>query len=148
MPDNKQQSLSLFAELTHERDHLHSRVHRLFAFMAVRTPNSITCLLGIFSGEDTSGGSAISSAMQSHISGRLQSSVEAPHPYETEIQALQFESFIPQSPVKERIYGAFEETPPHTWVDTVVDLQIMVEKLSREKEIAVDLEEKTRAFLQ
>lgn len=70
--------------------------------------------------------------------GRSRMEQVLPNPYEYEIQHLT----IPEkqlNPVKERIYGALETTPT-SWIDTLTELDILVDKLSRVTEFAVDLE--------
>ncbi len=71
--------------------------------------------------------------------GRSRAESALPNPYEFELQHLVF----PDSqlrPVKERIFGVLEATP-RTWVDKPADFAVLVDKLSVEREIAVDLEQ-------
>src|SRR5690606_27792587 len=84
---------------------------------------------------------AISAAMQSHLTARLglSNTSSVPHPYERELEALEF-SPEQMGHVEERTYGQLEDTK-RTWIGTLEGLKILIGKLSLEKEIAVDLEQ-------
>ena len=61
-----------------------------------------------------------------------------PHPYQYELE--HFELNPKQlEPSTEQIYPEFEKTPSH-WISNLEDLHLMLDKLEREEEIAIDLE--------
>ncbi len=100
-------------------------------------PNALVPLPQVFRAAPSRHESAISLAMGSHLAAR--GSGGAGHPYEAELQALVFGP-EQMGVAKERIYGVLGETP-WTWVDTPAALDILVGKLSQEREIAIDLEQ-------
>ncbi|TIA88824.1 hypothetical protein E3P99_02384 [Wallemia hederae] len=60
------------------------------------------------------------------------------HPYKTEIETIQYppHQLSVNTPIQQ---GTFEETP-FTWIDTEDSFNVLLEKLSKATEIAVDLE--------
>ncbi len=103
-------------------------------------PHALVPLPEVFRAGPARHESAISVAMQSHLTARGGGGgAVAGHPYEHELQALQFG---PEhlTAVKERIFGVPEQTP-WSWIDTPAALDILIGKLAQEKEIAVDLEQ-------
>uniref|UniRef100_A0A7S0BDJ0 3'-5' exonuclease domain-containing protein n=1 Tax=Rhodosorus marinus TaxID=101924 RepID=A0A7S0BDJ0_9RHOD len=83
----------------------------------------------------------LSDSVRQHVS-RLSinnESVSLKHPYENDIlQAAKSSALLPV-PDKPRLWGSFEKTE-FIFVEDEADFEIMLEKLTGEKEIAVDLE--------
>jgi exosome complex exonuclease RRP6 len=63
-----------------------------------------------------------------------------PHPYENEIRNIAYPAHVLEEVMDELMQPEPLESSPCTWVETLSDLEKMVQTLSEKSEIAVDLE--------